>query len=220
MSIINDVMAAMATFAVQTISFLGYGGILVLMALESMITPLPSELVMPFAGFLAAQGQFNIWLVILFSGIGSVVGSSLSYWMGFYGGYPLVVRFGKYFLLHVTDLKKAEDYFHRHGEKTIFICRFIPVIRHVISIPAGVARMKFGKFILYTFVGATIWNAFLAYLGYVLASQWRLVREYTEPISIAVAVLLVVGCVWFVYHHVKNKRKEKELEVQMMNEKS
>jgi membrane protein DedA with SNARE-associated domain len=175
--------------------------------------------VMPFAGFLAAQGQFSIWLVILFSSIGSIIGSSLSYWIGEYGGYPLVLRFGKYFLLHVTDLKKAEDYFHKHGDKTIFICRFIPVIRHVISIPAGVSRMKFGKFLLYTFIGATLWNAFLAYLGFILAERWELVRQYTEPISIAVVIILVICFIWFVYHHVKNHKKEKALEEEMMKEK-
>ena len=215
MSIIGMAVEWLGLFAVNTISFLGYGGIVVLMALESMVTPLPSELVMPFAGFLAAQGRFSIWLVIVASSVGSLIGSGISYAMGRYGGYPFVMRFGKYLLLHATDLKKAEDWFAKRGEKTIFICRFIPVVRHVISIPAGVARMNLAKFLIYTFAGATLWNAFLAYLGFVLGDKWGLVRQYTEPISIGVAVLLVAALAWFIIHHIRNKREEAVLEKEM-----
>ena len=127
-------------FCTKVILALGYPGIFILMTLESMIAPVPSELVMPFAGFLAAQGEFNLILVVFFSSLGSLCGSLISYYLGKKGGYPLVARFGKYFFLDETDLQKTTHWFERRGEKTIFISRFIPIVRHLISIPAGMGK--------------------------------------------------------------------------------
>ncbi|MEK6822792.1 MAG: DedA family protein [Nanoarchaeota archaeon] len=209
MSFTYDALASMAAFAIATIDLLGYGGIIVLMALESMITPLPSELVMPFAGFLAFTGRFNIWLVILASGIGSLIGSWISYAMGRYGGHPLVMRFGHYVFYDAADLKRTEDWFARSGEKTIFISRFIPVVRHFISIPAGMAKMNLVKFSIYTFVGATLWNAILAYLGYALGERWELVRDYAREFSHVIAIVLAIVVVIMVYRHVRHKHVDK-----------
>lgn len=190
----------------RIVEFLGYPGIVILMALESMIFPLPSELVMPFAGFLAAEGKMYFWLVILFSSIGSILGSLISYYMGYFGGYKFVLRIGKYFLLDMTDLKRTEQWFKKKGAPTIFIGRFVPVVRHLISIPAGVGKMNLKKFCFYTIIGATLWNGFLAYCGYVLGQNWTLVRHYSEYISIITLFILLVlgGC--FVYRHIKAKR--------------
>ena len=139
-----------------------YAGVFLLMTLESMVAPIPSELVMPFAGFLIFTGQFGVVPVMVASTLGSIVGSLLSYGMGMLGK-PVVLRYGRYLLLNVHHLEWTEKFFLRHGGKTIFISRFIPVVRHLISIPAGLARMPLIPFILYTAVGATLWNGFLTY---------------------------------------------------------
>ncbi|MEK6901851.1 MAG: DedA family protein, partial [Nanoarchaeota archaeon] len=184
--IITTLLQQLGEFFIRVIEMLGYPGIVLLMALESMIAPVPSELVMPFAGFLAGQGKLNFMLVIVFSSLGSLLGSLISYYIGKRGGYSLVKKFGKYLLLDETDLQKTQQWFEKRGEKTIFISRFIPVVRHLISIPAGVGRMDLKKFCLYTVLGATLWNGFLAYVGFVLGQRWEMVRQYTEPLSLAV----------------------------------
>lgn len=207
MELLSKIMSALGNFAISVISATGYFGVFFLMVLESMIFPIPSELVMPFAGFLAAQGELNLALVCVFATLGSIVGSGISYLAGMYGGNALVLKYGKYFLLDEKDLMKTESWFSKKGEKTIFIGRLIPVVRHLISIPAGIGKMNFKKFCIYTISGALIWNSFLAYLGYILGQNWDKVRHYTEPISIAVAVLLAAGAGYYIYHFVKDKLK-------------
>ena len=212
MHLLIESLAWIARTAITVISSLGYAGVFFLMAAESMIIPIPAELVMPFAGFLVAQGQFRMEFVFLASLSGSLTGSLLSYWMGRAGGNRIVVHFGKYLLLDLADLKKTESYFEKRGEGTIFVGRLIPVVRHLISIPAGIGRMDLKKFFLYTAAGASLWNMLLAYLGYVLGQNWKTIRHYTEPVSIAVAVGLVAGFAFFVVHHIKHKRLNKNLE--------
>lgn len=212
---LSSVLGHVGGFAVDVISAGGYIGVAFLMALESMIVPLPSELVMPFAGFAAAQGKLSFPFVVVASSIGSLIGSLISYCMGYFGGNRFVVHFGKYLFLDVADLKKTEDWFNKKGEKTIFISRFVPVVRHFISIPAGIGKMNLGKFSLYTVLGATPWNLFLAYLGYVLGENWREVRHYSEYLSIAVAVLLAAGIVYFFVHHIRDKQKSSKLEKEL-----
>jgi len=212
---LSFILGHVGAFAVDIISAGGYLGVAFLMALESMIVPLPSELVMPFAGFAAAQGKLNFPFVVLASAAGSLIGSLISYTMGYFGGNRFVVHFGKYLFLDVADLKKTEDWFDRQGEKTIFISRFVPVVRHFISIPAGIGRMNLGKFCLYTVLGAAPWNAFLTYLGFVLGENWREVRHYSEYLSIAVALLLTAGTVYFFVHHIRDKQKSARLEKEL-----
>jgi membrane protein DedA with SNARE-associated domain len=209
---IGDVLNYIGRLAVEIISFFGYFGVFVLMMFESMIVPVPSELVMPFAGFLAAEGRFSFALVVLFSSLGSIVGSLLSYFLGKYGGNRLVLKFGRYLFLDASDLEKTERWFAKKGDRTVLISRFIPVVRHLISIPAGIGKMHLKKFCIYTLVGATAWNTFLAYLGYVLGRNWQEIRHYSEYISISVAVLLAAAFVYMVYHHIKDKRKSKRAE--------
>ncbi len=213
---LTEILAAIGKFAIQTISTIGYFGVFLLMAMESMVFPIPAELVMPFAGFLVSQGRFNLFGVFVSSALGSLVGSFLSYGMGKLGGNRFVIRFGKYLLLDLEDLKKTESWFERRGEKTIFVGRLIPVVRHLISIPAGIGSMHLPKFGLYTFLGASAWNMFLAYLGYVLGQNWNSIRHYTEPVSIVVAVLLLAGFVYFVYHHVLRKTRRKQAEKELL----
>ncbi len=209
-------LAWLGNFSKELIYVLGYPGLVILMAMESMVFPLPSELIMPLAGFLVAEGKFDFWLVALFSSLGSLIGSLISYYLGQFGGNPLIIRFGKYLFLDATDLQKTEVWFNKSGEKTIFISRFIPVVRHLISIPAGIAKMDLKKFCVYTVLGATAWNMFLAYLGFLLGERWSEVKHYSEFFSIPVALLLLVAGGYFVYRHIQNKRKERQSEKKLL----
>ncbi len=194
---------------VNWIGISGYPGLVVLMALESMVAPLPSEAVMPFAGFLIFEREFSFLGVIFFSIVGSIIGSAISYYAGLYGGRPFITRFGKYLLLDMRDLEVTENFFNKYGDKTIFFSRFIPVVRHLISIPAGAGEMKFGKFILYTAIGAGLWNSFLAYAGFRLKSHWDTIRHYSQIIDIVVVVVLIIAIGYFVYRHIKRMRTSK-----------
>ncbi len=175
-----------------------YLGVFVLMALESMVAPVPSELVMPFAGFLIFTGHFDPLAVMVASSLGSICGSLLSYGMGRLGE-PVVHRYGRYLLLNQHHFKWTCDFFARHGGKTIFIARFIPVVRHLISIPAGLARMSLPPFILYTLAGATLWNGFLTYLGVRLKENWYLIQRYTHVLDFLVTAALVAGVAYLAF---------------------
>jgi membrane protein DedA with SNARE-associated domain len=159
---------------------------------------------MPFAGFLIAEQSFTWTGVVVASTLGSIVGSLLSYWIGQYGGGPFVRRYGRYFLLNAEDLKKTEEFFQRHGEITIFISRFIPVVRHLISLPAGAANMNLARFSLYTIVGAGMWNLFLTVVGFYLKQNWASVMKYSHAVDIVVLVGLLIGAGIFVSRHLRN----------------
>jgi len=188
-----------ANTAVAFIAATSYPGVFLLMVLESMVFPVPSEAVMPFAGFLIVTGQFTFTGVIIASTLGSIVGSLASYAMGFYGGKPFILRFGKYLLLDSHDLEITERFFAKRGELTIFISRFIPVIRHLISIPAGLGKMNIWKFIIYTILGAGMWNAFLTYVGFKLKENWTEVMTYSHTIDIVVVAVLGMAFLYYAY---------------------
>jgi len=197
----------LAQYVTAFIDQTGYASVFVLMVMESMVFPIPSEAVMPFAGFLIAESKFTFTLVILFSTTGSIVGSLLSYWIGRYGGKPFIDRFGKFLLLNQDDLTATEIFFKKYGEATIFICRFIPVVRHLISIPAGTGRMNLLKFSIYTIVGAGMWNAFLAVCGFYLRKNWETVMHYSRYVDIAVIALLVLGMAYFIKKHLQRRAR-------------
>jgi membrane protein DedA with SNARE-associated domain len=207
MSFLSELFAALGSFALSTISTFGYGGIFFLMMLESMVLPVPSELVMPFAGFLIEKGSFTFLFVIIASTLGSITGSLIFYYIGKTGGHALVERYGKYVLINHEDVIKTEKWFNKRGELTIFFARLIPVVRHLISLIAGIGKMNVKKFMLYTIIGATLWNAILAYLGFILGQHWEEVNQYTDQISIVIVILLIGFVVYFVYRHLK-KRKD------------
>lgn len=184
--------------AVKILDTTGYTGAGALMMLESMIAPVPSEAVMPFVGFQVADGKWNLWLAIGATSLGSIVGSLFSYWMGYYGGKPLVLKVGRYLLLNQRDLERTEQFFHaRQGTLTIFIARFIPVVRHFISIPAGIGRMPLLPFCGVTLIGATMWNTFLLVCGMQLRERWNVVQKYSHQIDILVVLVLVAAAAWF-----------------------
>ncbi len=193
---------------IEAISTLGYFGIFLFMVMESMVFPVPSEAVMPFAGFLIAEGRFNLFLVLIASSLGSITGSLISYYIGKFGGRPLLLKYGKFFFLNKHHLKVTEKFFKKRGERTIFISRFIPVVRHLISIPAGVAEMNIKKFVAYTLIGATIWNMFLVFLGFKLRENWQLINKYSTQIDIFVIAILIIGVVYLIIKRKKHKKRK------------
>lgn len=191
--------------AVKILETTGYAGAGFLMALESMIAPVPSEAVMPFVGFLIADGKWNLWASIAATSAGSIAGSLLSYLMGYYGGKPVVLKVGKYLFLNQHDLERTERFFHeRSGAWWLFVSRFIPVVRHFVSIPAGMGRMPMLPFLTATFVGATMWNVFLLALGWKLREKWTIVQKYSHQIDYVIVAGAIVFTIWFI----RKRRRE------------
>jgi membrane protein DedA with SNARE-associated domain len=201
-----SVTERIAEVATAFIAAGGYPSVFLLMTGESMVLPIPSEAVMPFAGFLIAEGKMTFFGVVLAATLGSIVGSLVSYYMGALGGRPLVERWGKYLLLRHEDLVAAEKFFAKWGSGAIFVCRFIPVVRHLISLPAGFARMKLLPFCIYTIIGAGLWNAFLTYVGFYLRRRWDVVMKYSHIVDIVVVIILASGIAWFVARHVLRRK--------------
>lgn len=164
-------IASLVQSLLDTLTRLGYPGIVFLMALESSIVPIPSELVMAPAGYLAAKGHLDPWWVVAAGTFGGLVGALANYWLAAWIGEPLLRRYGKYFLISEASLDRSERFFRRHGEIGTFLGRFVPVIRHLISIPAGIARMRIGHFALFTILGAGAWCAILTWIGWVVGQH-------------------------------------------------
>lgn len=182
---------------------MGLPGIVLLMAIESACIPLPSEVIMPFSGYLVFLGKHTLWAVSLAGAIGCVAGSVPAYYLGMYGGRPLIEKYGKYVLMSRRDLDMADRWFARHGEATVFFARLLPVIRTFIAFPAGVARMEMKRFIAYTFAGSLPWCLALAYLGMALGAKWPTIREYFHKFDVAIGIAIVAGVVWYVRRHLR-----------------
>ena len=204
---IEKIFAALAGAIMGVIQALGYGGVALLMAIESACIPLPSEVIMPFAGYLVSRGVMNLWLVSLAGAIGCVVGSVGAYYVGAFGGRPLVERYGKYILVSHHDLELADRFFLRWGQLAVFIARLLPVVRTFIAFPAGVARMPMAPFLVYTFVGSFIWSLGLAYVGVVLGDNWESLKVYFHRFDAVIALLLVAGAAWWVWRHLRSTRE-------------
>ena len=182
-------MHAVVDWLLQTIGTLGYPGIFLLMAMESSIIPIPSELVMPPAGYLAQQGKMSMTIAIICGTAGSLVGAYANYYAAHYLGRPLLLKYGKYVFITEEKFAKVECFFLKHGEISTFIGRLLPVIRHLISLPAGLAGMNHVKFSLYTLLGAGIWCTVLTFIGYFIGSNQELIMQYSHQAVIAVIVL-------------------------------
>jgi membrane protein DedA with SNARE-associated domain len=198
---IEKIIAALAAWIIGVISSLGYGGIVLLMAIESACIPLPSEIIMPFSGYLVFKGEMVLWGVALAGAIGCVVGSIPAYYLGAFGGRPLVEKYGKWLLISHHDLALADRWFDRHGEITIFIGRLLPVVRTFIAFPAGVARMDMGRFVVYTFTGSFIWCWLLAYAGMKMGENWKTLGVYFHEFHYVIEAAVVVFLVWYVRRH-------------------
>jgi membrane protein DedA with SNARE-associated domain len=191
-------LGALVDIVVALIAGLGYPGLFLMMAAESMILPVPSEVVMPFAGFLVAAGAFGFWAVVAVALLGSLAGSLLSYAIGLYGGRPLVERYGRWFLIGPRELAWTDRFFARYGTWAVLGARFIPAVRHVISIPAGVARLPMRRFLPATVLGAGAWNTFLLWVGIELGADWRAFGQMLEPYELALLVLVAIGLALYV----------------------
>ncbi|MBU6509091.1 MAG: DedA family protein [Gammaproteobacteria bacterium] len=199
-------IALVAGFIISTISVLGYGGIVLLMAIESACIPLPSEIIMPFSGYLVLRGDLNLWLVAVAGAVGCVLGSLVAYWVGAVGGRPLVEKYGRYILVSRHDLDIADRWFQRRGDIIILIGRLLPLVRTFIAFPAGVARMSMAKFILYTFIGSFIWCWVLAWIGLRLGAHWDTLGPWFHRFDTVIVVLVVLGFIWYLWRHLRNLR--------------
>jgi membrane protein DedA with SNARE-associated domain len=187
---------------------LGYIGVLVAMAIESAMVPLPSELILPFAGFLVSdptavepltRSGWDFWIVVIVATIGNTLGSLVAYAIGAWGGRPFLERYGRYLLIRPHEIELADHFFQRYGSATAFFSRLLPIVRTFISFPAGVARMHLGKFIVYSTAGALIWSILLVQLGVVFGERWVEIRHLLEPFDLLIAVLVVAAVLLFVW---------------------
>ncbi len=201
---ITESIAAFGTHVIETI---GYAGVFLLMTAESMVLPVPSEAVMPFAGFTVAEGTLSWAGVIAAATLGSIVGSFIGYAIGRLGGRPFVSRFGRYLLIDPEDLAWADGFFRRRGSLTILVARFIPIVRHLISIPAGISRMSLLPFCLFTIVGAGLWNSFLTAVGFALQKNWDTVLRYSRLIDVVVLAILALLLVWYIGRHLLRRNR-------------
>ncbi len=187
-------MHMLVQWLLETIGAMGYPGIFLLMAMESSVIPVPSELVMPPAGYLAFQGRMNLPAVVLCGTLGSLVGAYVNYFVSRYLGRPLILRYGRYVLIPPDKFERVERFFLKHGEISTFIGRLLPVVRHLISIPAGLSGMGHLKFSLYTLAGAGIWCSILAGIGYVIGENQQLIMQYSHR-ALAWVVLFSIALV-------------------------
>ena len=194
--------------ALDVIEKLGYSGIFMMSLAETIIVPIPSELVITFAGFLAASGKFSLWLVIVVSTLGNLLGSVLIFYIGKIGGRWFLERYGKYVLIHKKDLAIGDKWFLRHGTSAVFWGRMVPAVRSFISLPAGIANMNFLKFLSYSFIGAFIWTSLMAYIGFKFKTgdNAQVIESYLDKFEILGAGLLVAGAIWYIIWH-RKKRK-------------
>ncbi|HKP47398.1 MAG TPA: DedA family protein [Pyrinomonadaceae bacterium] len=198
---------------VAVISTLGYSGIVLLMAIESACIPLPSEIIMPFSGYLVSTGQMNLWLVGIAGAVGCVVGSLVAYGVGMYGGRPLIEKYGRYVLVSKHDLDLADRWFETRGEMIVFVSRMLPAIRTFIAFPAGVARMNLKRFIIYTFAGSLPWCLGLAYVGQKLGEKWnkdQTLKTWFHRFDFLIGIAVVLLAAWWIWRHVRHLREEKQ----------
>ncbi|UOD34611.1 DedA family protein [Deferribacteraceae bacterium V6Fe1] len=199
-------MDKIVAFIVASIGGMGYIGIVLLMALESSFFPFPSEVVVPPAGYLASQGEMNIFLVILAGILGSILGAFVNYYIAYKYGRNLLITYGKYFFINEEKFKKIESFFINHGEISTFVGRLIPGVRQYISFPAGLAKMNLSKFIFYTALGAGIWVVILAYVGYFIGNNIELIREKLHTITIIIIPFIIIIIMLYIYINKKKKK--------------
>ncbi len=207
----EKIIGLLAHFIIAVISATGYLGIALLMGIESACVPLPSEIIMPFSGYLVYTGRFELFWVATAGAIGCNLGSALAYWVGAHGGRPLVERFGKYVLLSRRDLDRTTHFFQKYGSITVFLARLLPVVRTFIALPAGIARMPLGRFHIYTFLGSWPWCFALAYVGMRLGRSWETdprFKEVFHRFHLGVEAVLLAAIVWFVWSHWKHRDSE------------
>lgn len=214
----ESILQPITQWVTATISQLGYLGIVIMMGIESACIPLPSEIIMPFGGFLVATepAKFSIWGMGVAGALGCVWGSIVAYYAGKYGGRRFIEKYGKYILIRHQDLDKADAWFVKYGDAAIFFSRLMPVIRTFISFPAGISGMHFGRFVIYTFLGSLPWCLALAWVGKILGNNWTSIKNYFHGADVIIGIVIVVFAALYIYHHV-NGKKECEEEKEKVN---
>lgn len=210
---LDSILHPIIQWITVNISHMGYLGIVLMMGIESACIPLPSEVIMPYGGYLVYSnpGQFTVWGMGVSGALGCVWGSAVAYWAGMFGGRPFVEKYGKYLLIRHKDLDKADAWFKKHGEAAIFFSRLMPVVRTFISFPAGVSRMHFWRFLVYTFLGSLPWCLGLAWVGKVLGKQWDTsLKAYFHKADVVIVVVILALIALYIYHHVKGEKEYKK----------
>jgi membrane protein DedA with SNARE-associated domain len=206
-----DLIASITGFILGLISTSGYLGIFIMMVFESAVLPVPSEIVMPFSGFLASTGVFDLWQVVLYGTLGNLVGAWIAYFLGLRVGRIAIIKYGKYVLLNEHHLEIADGWFNKYGDKTIFFSRLTPVIRTVISLPAGISKMEIKKFTIYTLVGSIPWNFALTYLGFILGNNWIAIEGFGKYLDLLVLLGALAVLIAFLFIRYKKRSSTKKL---------
>src|SRR5215469_6405208 len=202
---IVEILTPVAQFIMSVILDLGYGGIFLLMVLESALIPIPSEIIMPFSGFLVTTGSLGSIGVILAGSLGNLVGSIATYFLGIKLGRAFLIKYGKYLFFRPKHLVFTEELFHKYGEKIVFVGRLLPVVRTYVSLPAGIGRTNFFKFAVYTLAGSLIWNTILTYARLQLGHNWRHINQYSRYLDIIAVIGIIVFVIWILYS-IRKKR--------------
>ena len=198
---LEQILAPLSAFILSTISALGYGGIVLCMAIESACIPLPSEIIMPFSGYLVTTGRFTLWGVALAGAVGNVLGSWVAYWAGRKSGRAAAEGLARLKLIRMEEYDRAEVWLRKHGLKVAFWTRLLPIVRTFVSLPAGAARVPFGRFTLYTFLGSLPWSLALAYVGVLFRENWEKIKGFWHGFDLVVVVALVVLFILFLRQH-------------------
>src|ERR1700683_5052007 len=202
----DKILVALSAFIVATIAALGYSGVILMMAIESACIPLPSEVIMPFAGYLVSTGRFSLQLVALAGALGCLLGSYVAYYIGASGGRWFLLRYGRWVLIAPHEIEIADRFFERWGAPAVFFSRLLPVVRTFIAFPAGVARMRMLPFTIYTLVGSYLWCLILAYAGMQLGQHWDTLGPYFHRFDGVIGVLLVLGAALVLYNRIRGIR--------------
>jgi membrane protein DedA with SNARE-associated domain len=205
---IIELLKPIVEFITSIISTMSYPGIFFLMILESALIPIPSEIIMPFSGFLASTGKLNYIGVVLAGSFGNLVGSILTYYLGINVGRKVILKYGRYIFFKKKHLELTENLFNKYGDRVSFVGRLLPGIRTYVSLPAGIGKTKFTKFVIYTFTGSIIWNFMLTYVGMKLGSNWKNIDKYSIYLDILAVIAIAVFLIWFLYN---SRRKSKDI---------
>ena len=204
---LNEIIVAVVTWIESVINQMGPWGIALLMAIESCNIPLPSEAILPFAGYLVTKGTFSIHTAAFFGAIGCVLGSAPSYYLGYFGGRKFIEKYGKYFLISKHDLETADKWVDKYGDWSFFICRMLPVVRTFISLPAGILKARKRTFFLFTFIGSLIWSYLLVWVGVKVGENTEALKHIWHKFdAVIIIACLILGGI-YIYHHVKNLKE-------------
>lgn len=208
MEFINQFIIHLVGFIEATIKATGPLGISLLMAIESCNIPLPSEAILPFAGYLVTKGVFTIHTAAFAGAFGCILGSLPSYYLGYFGGRPFIEKYGKWFLISKKDLEMADKWEKKWGDLAFFLCRMLPVVRTFISLPAGILKSRLSTFLIFTFLGSLVWSYFLVYVGIKFGENMALFSAIWHKFDIAIVLVCAVLFVLYIYHHIKNLKEE------------